>query len=242
MARVKGGNVARKRRKKVLKLAKGYFGSKHTLYKTAHEQVMNSLMYAYRDRKKRKSDFRKLWITRINAATRLHGMSYSQFMSGLKKSNIVLNRKVLADLAVTDPAAFARLVESSKSGIANPKPAYVTPAKADAPGKPAARKAVPAQAPAKAEVKEVSAPKAPVAEKVTPAKKPAAPKAAAPKAAPAKKTAAPKAAAAKKPAAPKTAAAKKPAAPKTAAAKKPVAPKAAAAKKPAAKKPSAPKK
>ncbi len=123
MARIKGGNVARKRRKKVLKLAKGYFGSKHTLYKTAHEQVMNSLMYAYRDRKKRKSDFRKLWITRINAASRMHGMSYSQFMSGLKKSNIVLNRKVLADLAVTDPQSFGRLVESAKSGIANPKPA-----------------------------------------------------------------------------------------------------------------------
>jgi len=135
MARVKGGNVARKRRKKVLKLAKGYFGSKRTLYKTAHEQVMNSLMYAYRDRKKRKSDFRKLWISRINAATRMHGMSYSQFMNGLKKSNIFLNRKVLADLAVTDPASFGRLVESAKAGIASPKPAFVAEASKPAPQK-----------------------------------------------------------------------------------------------------------
>lgn len=125
MARVKGGNVARKRRKKVLKLAKGYYGSKHLLYKTAHEQVMNSLMYAYRDRKKRKSNFRKLWISRINAATRENGMSYSKFMNGLKKSNVVLNRKVLAELAVSDSAAFSRLVETAKEGLANPKTAPV---------------------------------------------------------------------------------------------------------------------
>lgn len=129
MARVKGGNVARKRRKKVLKLAKGYFGSKHLLYKTAHEQVMNSLMYAYRDRKKRKSNFRKLWISRINAATRENGMSYSQFMNGLKKSNVVLNRKVLAELAISDSAAFKRLVETAKEGIANPKKVEEKPLK-----------------------------------------------------------------------------------------------------------------
>ena len=142
MARVKGGTVARKRRKKVLKLAKGYFGSKHLLYKTAHEQVMNSLMYAYRDRKKRKSDFRKLWISRINAAARMHGMSYSQFMNGLKKSNVSLNRKVLADLAIHDDAAFQALVSQAKEGIANPKPAAeAKPAAKKAEAKPAAKKA-----------------------------------------------------------------------------------------------------
>lgn len=145
MARVKGGTVARKRRKKVLKLAKGYFGSKHLLYKTAHEQVMKSLMYAYRDRKKRKSDFRKLWISRINAAARIHGMSYSQFMNGLKKSNVVLNRKVLADLAINDDKAFQALVAQAKEGIANPKAPVEVPKAKAAPkaapkAKPAAKK------------------------------------------------------------------------------------------------------
>ena len=154
MARVKGGTVARKRRKKVLKLAKGYFGSKHLLYKTAHEQVMNSLMYAYRDRKKRKSDFRKLWISRINAAARMHGMSYSQFMNGLKKSNVSLNRKVLADLAIHDDAAFQALVSQAKEGIANPKPAAeAKPAAKKAEAKPAAKKAEAKPAAKKAEAK-----------------------------------------------------------------------------------------
>ncbi len=119
MPRVKGGVVARKRRKKTLKLAKGYFGSKHLLYKTAHEQVMKSLQYAYRDRKRRKSDFRKLWIARINAAVRPHGLSYSRFMNGLKKANINLNRKVLADLAIHDEAGFAALVGAAKEGLSN---------------------------------------------------------------------------------------------------------------------------
>lgn len=117
MPRVKGGTVARKRRKKTLKLAKGYFGSKHLLYKTAHEQVMKSLSYAYRDRKRRKGDFRKLWIARINAAVRPHGLSYSRFMNGLKKANITLNRKVLADLAIHDEAGFAALVGAAKEGL-----------------------------------------------------------------------------------------------------------------------------
>ncbi len=117
MPRVKGGIVARKRRKKTLKLAKGYFGSKHLLYKTAHEQVMKSLSYAYRDRKRRKGDFRKLWIARINAAVRPHGLSYSRFMNGLKKANITLNRKVLADLAIHDEAGFAALVGAAKEGL-----------------------------------------------------------------------------------------------------------------------------
>ena len=118
MARVKGGVVSRKRRKRVLKLAKGYYGAKHILFRTAKEQVMNSYYYAYRDRRQKKRDFRKLWITRINAAARLNGLSYSQFIHGLKLSNVDLNRKVLADMAVTDAAGFAKLVEVAKSKLA----------------------------------------------------------------------------------------------------------------------------
>ncbi|HAQ5586706.1 50S ribosomal protein L20, partial [Enterococcus faecalis] len=104
MARVKGGTVTRKRRKRVLKLAKGYYGSKHTLFKTAKEQVMNSYNYAYRDRRQKKRDFRKLWIARINAAARMNGLSYSKLMHGLKVAEIDINRKMLADLAVNDAA------------------------------------------------------------------------------------------------------------------------------------------
>ncbi len=119
MPRVKGGTVARKRRKKILKLAKGYYGSKHTLYRTAHEQVMHSLQYAYRDRKQRKRNFRKLWITRINAAARLNGMSYSKFMNGLKVAGIEIDRKVLADLAVHNPESFTSIVEAAKDALAS---------------------------------------------------------------------------------------------------------------------------
>ena len=110
MARVKGGTVTRKRRKKTLKLAKGYYGSKHTLFKTAKEQVMNSYNYAYRDRRQKKRDFRKLWIARINAAARMNGLSYSKLMHGLKVAGIEINRKMLADLAVNDAAAFTARV------------------------------------------------------------------------------------------------------------------------------------
>lgn len=117
MPRVKGGNVARKRRKKILKLAKGYYGSKHLLYRTANEQVMKSLTYAYRDRKKRKSNFRKLWITRINAAARINGMSYSKLINGLKKANFEVNRKMLADIAVNDEAGFKQIVELAQKGL-----------------------------------------------------------------------------------------------------------------------------
>lgn len=117
MARVKGGVVSRKRRKRILKLAKGYYGAKHKLYKTAKEQVMNSYYYAFRDRRQRKRDFRKLWIARINAAARINGLSYSKLMYGLKLSEIEVNRKMLADLAVNDSAAFASLVEKAKEGI-----------------------------------------------------------------------------------------------------------------------------
>jgi len=119
MPRVKGGYVTRQRRKKVLKLAKGYFGSKHTLYKTAHEQVMRSLAYSYRDRKVRKRDFRKLWIQRINAACKLNDMKYSRFINGLNRAGIEVNRKMLADLAVNDPKAFTQLVELAKQGLVN---------------------------------------------------------------------------------------------------------------------------
>ena len=132
MPRVKGGNVARKRRKKILKLAKGYFGSKHLLYRTAHEQVMKSLSYAYRDRKQRKRNFRKLWITRINAAARLNGMSYSTFINGLSKAGVEVNRKMLADIAVYDAAGFAKFVEIAKEGLAGkatPALAKVAPKK-----------------------------------------------------------------------------------------------------------------
>ena len=110
MPRVKGGYTTRRRRKAVLKLAKGYYGSKHTLYKTAHEQVMRSLAYAYRDRKQRKRDFRKLWISRINAACQLNGMKYSRFINGLAQADIAINRKMLAEMAVNDAEAFTNLV------------------------------------------------------------------------------------------------------------------------------------
>ncbi|MGI6050654.1 MAG: 50S ribosomal protein L20 [Acetivibrionales bacterium] len=114
MARVKSGVRKRAKHKKILKLAKGYFGAKSKLYRVANEAVMKSLSYAYRDRKQKKRDFRKLWITRINAAARMNGMSYSKFMNALKKSGITLNRKVLADMAVNDAAGFKMLVEKVK--------------------------------------------------------------------------------------------------------------------------------
>ncbi len=115
MPRTKRGNVARKRRKKILKLAKGYYGAKSKLFRVANEQVMKSLSYAYRDRRQRKRDFRKLWIARINAEARNGGISYSRFINGLKKADVQINRKVLADLAVNDKSAFAQLVELAKS-------------------------------------------------------------------------------------------------------------------------------
>ncbi len=118
MPRVKGGYTTRRRRKAVLKLAKGYYGSKHTLYKTAHEQVMRSLAYAYRDRKARKRDFRKLWISRINAACQLNDMKYSRFINGLAKAEVLINRKMLAEMAVNDPEGFAGLCETAKKALA----------------------------------------------------------------------------------------------------------------------------
>ncbi len=117
MARVKGGFTTRRRHKKILKLAKGYFGSKHRLFKTANEQVMKSLLYAYRDRRQTKRNFRKLWIVRINAAARLNGLSYSKLMHGLRLAEVNVNRKMLADLAVNDAKAFNALADVAKSKI-----------------------------------------------------------------------------------------------------------------------------
>lgn len=114
MARVKGAMRTRARHKKILKLAKGYFGAKSKLYRTANQAVMKSLNYAFRDRKQKKREFRKLWIARINAAARINGMSYSRFMNGLKVSGIELNRKILADMAVNDKTGFAQLVAKVK--------------------------------------------------------------------------------------------------------------------------------
>ena len=117
MARVKGSNIHKNRRKKILKLARGYFGSKHKLYKTAKEQVMHSLKYAYRDRKQNKREMRKLWITRINAACRMNDISYSKFISGLNKAGIEINRKMLSEIAIDDAAAFTNLVNVAKAAL-----------------------------------------------------------------------------------------------------------------------------
>ena len=115
MPRVKRGVAAKKKRRTVLTRAKGYYGAKSRSYRAAKEQVQHSLQYAYRDRKAKKREIRKLWIARINAAARLNGLSYSVFMNGLKKAEIELDRKVLSDLAVTDPDAFSQLVEKAKA-------------------------------------------------------------------------------------------------------------------------------
>ena len=117
MARTKGGVVSRRRRNRVLKQAKGFFGSKHCLYKVANQQVMKSLMYAYRDRKNNKRNFRKLWIVRINSASRANGLSYNQLMHGLKLAHIDINRKMLADLAVIESAVFNNLCEQAKQAL-----------------------------------------------------------------------------------------------------------------------------
>ena len=117
MARIKGAMMTRKRRKKVLKLAKGYFGGKSKLFRTAKQAVMKSGNYAYIGRKQKKRDFRSLWITRISAACKMNGMNYSTFMNGLKKAGIDLNRKMLSEIAISDPAAFAALVEKAKAAL-----------------------------------------------------------------------------------------------------------------------------
>ena len=117
MARVKGAMMTRKRRKKVLKAAKGYYGSKHTLFKTAKQAVMKSGQYAYIGRKQKKRDFRRLWITRISAAAKLNGMNYSTFMNGVSKAGINLNRKMLSEIAINDPAGFTAIAEKAKAAL-----------------------------------------------------------------------------------------------------------------------------
>ena len=117
MARVKGALMTRKRRKKVLKLAKGYYGAKSKLFRTAKQAVMKSGQYAYIGRKQRKRDFRRLWITRISAGAKMNGMNYSTFMNGLKKAGVSLNRKMLAEIAVSDAAAFAALAAKAKDAL-----------------------------------------------------------------------------------------------------------------------------
>jgi large subunit ribosomal protein L20 len=131
MPRVKGGSVARRRRKKILKLAKGYFGSKSTIFRTANEQVMRSLRYAYRDRKKKKSEFRKLWIQRINAAAKLNGTKYSTLIHGLALANVQVNRKMLADIAVHQPEDFTAYVKLANAALSGnlPKVEKVAPKK-----------------------------------------------------------------------------------------------------------------
>ena len=117
MPRVKGGTIHRARRKKVMKQAKGYFGSKHRLYKTAKEQVMHSLKYSYRDRRQKKRNFRKLWITRINAACRMNNISYSRFINGLNIAGVVINRKMLSEIAIENPEAFSDLVKMANDAL-----------------------------------------------------------------------------------------------------------------------------
>ena len=144
MTRVKGGTVSKTRRRKVLKAAKGYFGSKHRLYKTAQEQVFHSGVYAFRDRRQNKRNFRKLWITRINAACRANEISYSKFINGLSKAGIEINRKMLSELAIANPDAFANLVKIAKDALDGK---VTKPAKKEAP------KAEPKKAEAKKEEK-----------------------------------------------------------------------------------------
>ncbi|MGH1411654.1 MAG: 50S ribosomal protein L20 [Mycoplasma sp.] len=119
--RVKGGPIRAQKRKRTLKKAKGYFGAKSKLYKKAHEQVIRSEAYAFADRKKLKSDYRKLWITRISAACKQHGISYSKFISGLNKANVELNRKMISEMAINSPETFAELVKIAKENVVTPK-------------------------------------------------------------------------------------------------------------------------
>ena len=132
MPRTKNSVVTRQRRKKVLKMARGYRGHKSKCFRPANEQVMHSLAYSYRDRKARKGDFRKLWITRINAAAREHGMSYSRFISGLKSAGVEVDRKILADIALNDPETFGQLVEVAAGAAGEAVPEKRTAAKAAA--------------------------------------------------------------------------------------------------------------
>ena len=184
MARVKGGTVARARRKKVLKEAKGYFGSKHRLYKTAHEQLMHSGEYAFRDRRQNKRNFRKLWIARINAACRENEISYSRFINGLNKAGVTVNRKMLSELAIDNKEAFADLVKIAKDALDGKEykaPELKLEAKKE-------EKVVTVKEEKKEETKKAPAKKAPAAKKETTTKTTTAKKAPAKKASTAKKT------------------------------------------------------
>jgi len=189
MTRVKGGTVARARRKKILKQAKGYFGSKHRLFKTAKEQVMHSGVYAFRDRKQNKRNFRKLWIIRINAACRENEISYSKFINGLSKAGLVINRKMLSEVAIDSPETFANLVSIAKDALEGieykpkavklEKVATKAEAKEEkAPVKKAAPKKATAAKEETATEKKPAAKKATTAKKTTTETKPAAKKAA----------------------------------------------------------------
>ncbi len=177
MARVKTGYTTKRRHKKILKAAKGYFGSKHRLYKTAKEQLMHSGVYAFRDRRAKKRDFRKLWITRINAECRVNEISYSRFINGLNKAGVIINRKMLAEMAVSDKEAFANLVKLSKDALEGKMPKEAKVAKkevAKEEKKETVKKAAPKKETAKKEVKKETTKKATT--KKAPAKKTAAKK------------------------------------------------------------------
>ena len=165
MPRVKGGYTTRRRRKAVLKLAKGYVGSKHTIYRTANEAVMRAMQYAYRDRKQKKRDFRKLWIQRINAAAKENGLKYSLFICGLSRAGVEVNRKMLADLAVNDPKAFTEFVEIAKKGLTMPSVLQTESKAAKAAKAEVAQEAQ--KAPKAVKAAKVEAPKAEVAVEAT---------------------------------------------------------------------------
>ena len=170
MARVKGGNVSKNRRRKVLKEAKGYFGSKHRLYKTAQEQVFHSGAYAFRDRRQNKRNFRKLWITRINAACRENEISYSKFISGLNKAEVTINRKMLSEIAIDNPKAFADLVVIAKdalNGKVTKRVAKVESSKAEAKVSPAKKTTAKKETAKKETTKKETTAKKPAAKKTT---------------------------------------------------------------------------
>ena len=160
MARVKTGSITKQRHKKILKRAKGYFGSKHRLYKTAKEQLMHSGQYAFRDRRQKKRDFRKLWITRINAECRVNNISYSKFIDGLNKAGVIINRKMLSEMAIEDKTAFANLVKLAKDALEGKMPAEAkatkTAEKKEAPKKETATKKEDLSSKTVAELKELA--------------------------------------------------------------------------------------
>jgi len=194
MTRVKNSVTTRARHKKVLKAAKGYFGSKHRLYKTAKEQLMHSGQYAFRDRRQKKRDFRKLWITRINAACRENEISYSRFIEGLNKSGVEVNRKMLSELAIADPKAFKELVKVAKDGLAGKGTKATVAAKKEVEVVKETTKKATVKKEEKVEVKEdkkeekVAAKKEPAKKEVKAETKKVAPKKEAPKKETAKKT------------------------------------------------------